>query len=43
MSEFNRDMLIAKESAKALPGGELLIEEQDEIIEMLEELKQRKK
>lgn len=43
MNEFNRDLLNAKENALALPGGELLVEEQDEIIEMLEELKERKK
>lgn len=43
MNEFNRDLLNAKENASALPGGELLVEEQDEIIEMLEQLKDRKK
>ncbi|KAJ3552561.1 hypothetical protein NM688_g4087 [Phlebia brevispora] len=43
VNEFNRDLLSAKEHAQALPGGELLIEEQDEIIEMLEQLKERKR
>ena len=42
VNEFNRNMAAAKEGANALPGGELLIEEQDEIIGMLERLKQRK-
>jgi hypothetical protein len=32
----------AKELAIALPGGELVIAEQDEVIAMLEGLKERK-
>lgn len=43
MNDFNRDMAIAKDVAMDLPGGELLVEEQDEIIDMLEILKQRRK
>ena len=35
-------MATAKENARTLPGGELLVEEQDEIIEMLEKLKKHK-
>lgn len=42
MAEFNREMANAKENARTMPGGELLIEEQDEIIEMLEKLKKHK-
>ena len=41
MAEFNREMANAKENARTMPGGELLIEEQDEIIEMLEKLKKQ--
>lgn len=33
----------AKEAASSLPGGELSVEEQDEVIAMLERLKARKK
>lgn len=33
----------ARDVAGALPGGELLIEEQDEIITMLERLREKKR
>lgn len=33
----------AKELAIALPGGELVTEEQDEVIEMLMQLRDRKR
>ncbi len=33
----------ARERATTMPGGELVVEEQDEIIDMLEQLKKRKR
>lgn len=36
-------MAQAKELANTLPGGELLIEEQEEVIDMLERLRDRKR
>jgi hypothetical protein len=41
-NDFKSSMARAKEIALALPGGELGIEEQDQIIEMLEKLRDRK-
>ncbi|KDQ52999.1 hypothetical protein JAAARDRAFT_197786 [Jaapia argillacea MUCL 33604] len=41
-NEFKDGMSKARELSNALPGGELLIQEQDEIIEMLERLRERK-
>ena len=40
--EFKDSLKEANEYATTLPGGELSVEEQDEIIEMLERLKERK-
>ncbi|KAI9437045.1 hypothetical protein H4582DRAFT_1788056, partial [Lactarius indigo] len=40
---FREAMNHAREVADALPGGELLIEEQDEIIAMLERLRAKKR
>ncbi|KAI0034335.1 hypothetical protein K488DRAFT_84064 [Vararia minispora EC-137] len=43
VAEF-RDMLNrAKEVANGLPGGEMLIEDQDEVINMLEDLRNKKR
>jgi hypothetical protein len=42
-NDFKAAMKQAKDLAMSLPGGELLITEQDEIIAMLEALKDRKK
>ena len=42
-NDFKAAMRQAKDLAMSLPGGELLISEQDEIIAMLETLKDRKK
>jgi hypothetical protein len=41
-NDFKSSMARAREFALALPGGELGIEEQDQIIEMLEKLRDRK-
>ncbi|KAI0666223.1 hypothetical protein C8Q78DRAFT_984763 [Trametes maxima] len=41
--EFKDGMKEAQEFAATLPGGELSIEEQDEVIDMLEKLKERKR
>ncbi|KAH8988200.1 hypothetical protein EDB92DRAFT_1050247 [Lactarius akahatsu] len=40
---FRESMSHARDVAGALPGGELLIEEQDEIIAMLERLRAKKR
>ncbi|KAK7468337.1 hypothetical protein VKT23_002851 [Stygiomarasmius scandens] len=42
-NDFKSSLLQAKDMAINLPGGELLIEDQDEIIEMLTILRQRKR
>ncbi|KAF8236950.1 hypothetical protein L208DRAFT_1390013 [Tricholoma matsutake] len=42
-NDFKSALNRAKDLAANLPGGELRIEEQDEIIEMLETLKSRKR
>jgi hypothetical protein len=42
-NDFKNALSRAKELAASLPGGELRIGEQDEIIEMLETLKNRKR
>ncbi|TFK57705.1 hypothetical protein OE88DRAFT_1620038 [Heliocybe sulcata] len=42
-NEFKESLSHAKELAHGLPGGELLIQEQDELINMLEQLKERKR
>ncbi|TFY80964.1 hypothetical protein EWM64_g3051 [Hericium alpestre] len=41
-NEFKESLIRAKELANALSGGELVIAEQDEIIAMLERLKEKK-
>jgi hypothetical protein len=40
---FREALNQARSLANALPGGELLIEEQDEIIAMLERLREKKR
>jgi len=40
---FREALNRARSLARALPGGELLIEEQDEIIAMLERLREKKR
>jgi hypothetical protein len=42
-NEFKNALNQAKELADALPGGDLLVEEQDEVIHMLETLRDHKK
>ncbi|KII94423.1 hypothetical protein PLICRDRAFT_101892 [Plicaturopsis crispa FD-325 SS-3] len=42
-NDFKNAMAQAKELANTLPGGELLIEEQEEVIDMLERLRDRKR
>jgi len=42
-NNFKNAIAQAKEFATNLPGGELLIEEQDDIIQMLETLRDRKR
>ncbi|KAH7919964.1 hypothetical protein BV22DRAFT_835241 [Leucogyrophana mollusca] len=42
-NEFKNTLSQAKEYANTLPGGELLIEEQDEVINMLERLREHKR
>ncbi|KAL6300306.1 hypothetical protein BKA93DRAFT_541185 [Sparassis latifolia] len=42
-NDFKDSLKQAKEVANNLPGGELSVQEQDEIIEMLEKLKERKR
>ncbi|THV01241.1 hypothetical protein K435DRAFT_818089 [Dendrothele bispora CBS 962.96] len=42
-NDFKTSLLQAKDMAANLPGGELLIEDQDDIIEMLITLRQRKR
>ncbi|PCH33229.1 hypothetical protein WOLCODRAFT_147330 [Wolfiporia cocos MD-104 SS10] len=42
-NDFRETLRQAKEVASTLPGGELSVEEQDEVIEMLEKLKERKR
>ncbi|KZT67684.1 hypothetical protein DAEQUDRAFT_767041 [Daedalea quercina L-15889] len=41
-NDFRETLKEAKEIASTLPGGELSLEEQDEVIAMLERLKERK-
>ncbi|KAI0271700.1 hypothetical protein BC834DRAFT_967140 [Gloeopeniophorella convolvens] len=40
---FRESLAHAREIAQALPGGELLVEEQDEVIAMLERLRAKKR
>lgn len=42
-NDFKASLSRAKGLANALPGGELLIEEQDEVIAMLERLRDKKR
>ena len=42
-NDFKNSINQAKELALGLPGGEMLIEDQDEVIAMLEELRVRKR
>jgi len=42
-SEFKDSLAKAKDLANSLPGGELLIEEQNDVITMLEELRDLKR
>jgi hypothetical protein len=35
-------LITAKELVDSLPGGEMLVEEQDEVIDMLEKLRDHK-
>ncbi|PPQ83186.1 hypothetical protein CVT24_002258 [Panaeolus cyanescens] len=42
-NEFKNAITQAKDYAVNLPGGELVIEEQDQVIAMLETLKERKR
>ncbi|KZT22089.1 hypothetical protein NEOLEDRAFT_1072219 [Neolentinus lepideus HHB14362 ss-1] len=42
-NEFKDGLARARELADGLPGGELLIQEQDELISMLEQLKEQKR
>ncbi|PFH48226.1 hypothetical protein AMATHDRAFT_150420 [Amanita thiersii Skay4041] len=42
-NEYKNTLTQAKELAMNLPGGEMCIEDQDEVIEMLEEIRRRKK
>lgn len=42
-TEFKNALAQAKEMAANLPGGELLINEQDEVIDMLTTLRERKR
>ncbi|CCM06339.1 uncharacterized protein FIBRA_08593 [Fibroporia radiculosa] len=42
-NDFKESLRQARELADALPGGELSVEEQDDVIEMLEQLKARKR
>ena len=41
--DFKNSLKQAKELAEALPGGDCLIEDQDQIISMLQMLKERKR
>ncbi|KAI0321447.1 hypothetical protein OF83DRAFT_1168405 [Amylostereum chailletii] len=43
ITDFRDSLNRAKELATALPGGELLIQEQDEIIAMLETMRDKKR
>ncbi|KAG6820128.1 hypothetical protein H0H93_005003 [Arthromyces matolae] len=42
-NDFKNAINQAKELAASLPGGEMLVEEQDEVIAMLENLRDRKR
>ncbi|KAH7927386.1 hypothetical protein BV22DRAFT_1103716 [Leucogyrophana mollusca] len=42
-NDFKNALNRAKECANTLPGGDLLIEEQDEVIDMLERLREHKR
>lgn len=42
-TDFKDALNRAKEIANSLPGGELLIEEQEEVIAMLERLRDKKR
>ncbi|GLB36717.1 hypothetical protein LshimejAT787_0310040 [Lyophyllum shimeji] len=42
-NDFKNSIIQAKELAVGLPGGEMSVEEQDEVIEMLEKLRDRKR
>jgi hypothetical protein len=42
-NDFRGAVVRAKELAAGLPGGELLVEDQDEVIAMLEKLRDRKR
>ncbi|OSD05772.1 hypothetical protein PYCCODRAFT_1465103 [Trametes coccinea BRFM310] len=41
--DFKESVREAREYAAGLPGGEMSVQEQDEVIEMLERLKERKR
>ncbi|KAJ8088867.1 hypothetical protein PM082_014113 [Marasmius tenuissimus] len=41
--DFRRSLALAKGLATGLPGGELLIEDQDDVIDMLATLRDRKR
>ncbi|KAH6905839.1 hypothetical protein BKA70DRAFT_1152426 [Coprinopsis sp. MPI-PUGE-AT-0042] len=42
-NDFKNSLLRAKELAENIPGGEFTVEEQDEVVKMLEVLRDRKK
>ena len=42
-NEYKNALAQARELAASIPGGELVIEEQNEVIQMLEEIRDRKK
>ncbi|KAF9466973.1 hypothetical protein BDZ94DRAFT_1250212 [Collybia nuda] len=42
-NDYKSAVIRAKELAASLPGGELLVEDQDEVITMLEKLRDRKR
>ncbi|EPQ61149.1 hypothetical protein GLOTRDRAFT_113585 [Gloeophyllum trabeum ATCC 11539] len=42
-NDFKDSLARARELADGLPGGELLIQEQDELIDMLQSLKEQKR
>ncbi|EFI28565.1 hypothetical protein CC1G_13592 [Coprinopsis cinerea okayama7 len=42
-NDFKNSLAQAKEIARNIPGGEFTVEEQDEVIEMLETLRDRKR
>ncbi|KAF8060854.1 hypothetical protein FPV67DRAFT_1673686 [Lyophyllum atratum] len=42
-NDFKNSINQAKELAADLPGGEMLVQDQDDVIEMLEKLRERKR